>query len=466
MEENTEQKQLTQQEIIEPFDKILGDHIERLLGTRYGIEALPLNISTVSCLIMIAARETEIESFPYLPPERYTNEKLTEAFEEISLETGEDFEIQLLDMIEKNYIKVADDGRFFANKSTKSMSLLLDRIFPRMPGLNLVAYLGQMMDEVQMGRKEMDMALDQFDQMLIMQGVPIKKGDVEKAQVEPQKEQPSKTKAVQKIYPSGKEPSPAISRPRSMTSQLETRMLETLDHQKEELPFDEIKPDMTGVKSTAIIESIEPPLAQDTDSASQADEASAKEVSPEIPDSFDPSPKESVKETNAPVEDPEAVKTREIERETESDDEEEEPLEDGGTSQVDDDDIEERITAFEQELGLKCPVCRVGGIKPEKTAKGKLYYHCSQKTCGFISWGKPYYLTCPKCNNPFLVETSNGAGETILKCPRATCHHWQRFPWDEENAETPTDEPETRSKRVVRRRPRRKVRRVVRRKTQ
>ena len=46
------------------------------------------------------------------------------------------------------------------------------------------------------------------------------------------------------------------------------------------------------------------------------------------------------------------------------------------------------------------------------------------KTCNFISLGKPYHHVCPRCQNPFLIEGKKN-GETILKCPRATCRYWQ-----------------------------------------
>ena len=466
MEDNTEHKQLTQQKLLEPFDNTLGDHIERLLGTRYGIEALPLNISTVSCLILIAARETEIESFPYLPPERYTNEKLINALEEISLETGDDLEVQLLDMIEKNYIKVADDGRYFANKSTKSMSQLFDRIFPQMPGLNLVAYLGQMMDEVQMGRKEMDMAIDQFNQMLTMQGIPLKKGEVEKAHAESQDGHPLETGPLQGQSPLSKEkPSSVISKPRTLTSQLETRVLETPSPNDEMAPFGELEPDKPAADKAEQVETIKGPPVQGFGDEPQTGEIPSKDISEKSPDFLDPSPESSVEKKDERTDGLESIEVHEDKTEPKSIDAERKMDNVDQPAELDDDDIEKKITAFEQELGLKCPLCRVGGIRPEKTTKGKLYYRCAQKECGFISWGKPYYLTCPQCKNPFLVETANGAGEAILKCPRATCHYWQHFPWDEDETEESSDAPKIRTKRVVRRRPRRRVRRVVRRKS-
>ena len=142
MENNSEQKQISAEEVLDAFNEILGNQIERLLGTRQGIEELPMNVLTISSLVLLAARETEIESFPYIPPDRYTNKKLAHELTEISIEPGEELELQILEMVEKNYIEVSNDGRFFVKKPTKSMSQLIDRIFPNMLGLNMVAYIG------------------------------------------------------------------------------------------------------------------------------------------------------------------------------------------------------------------------------------------------------------------------------------------------------------------------------------
>ena len=122
-----------------------------------------------------------------------------------------------------------------------------------------------------------------------------------------------------------------------------------------------------------------------------------------------------------------------------------------------DDDIEKRIIAFEEHLALECPICKQSTIQTEETVMGKTFYRCLAKNCNFISWGKPYHILCPRCNNPFLVEASDNAGKTILKCPRSTCRYRQNLPWEtpENNKGTP-----------VSRKPRKRVKKrsVVRRK--
>jgi ssDNA-binding Zn-finger/Zn-ribbon topoisomerase 1 len=103
---------------------------------------------------------------------------------------------------------------------------------------------------------------------------------------------------------------------------------------------------------------------------------------------------------------------------------------------LDDKEIEDRILEFEAQLGLKCPLCGTGSIKTSETAKGKTYYHCSDSGCTFISWGKPYYIDCPKCASNFLIEVTDSSGKSFLKCPKATCAHWQKFPWEMSETDT------------------------------
>jgi len=141
VEKDTHQNRPGTHKVRELFDQTLGQHIERLIGTRYGIGTLPINLATISCLILPTERETEIESFHFTPSERYTQEILLYELAEIGLDLNEELNIVVQDMIQKGYIDVDNDGRFSARNPTISMVQLLDDAFPKMPGMNLIAYL-------------------------------------------------------------------------------------------------------------------------------------------------------------------------------------------------------------------------------------------------------------------------------------------------------------------------------------
>ena len=169
--------------VLNVFDEILFKHLERLIGSRYGVGELSMNSATISLIMLLMERENEIESFPSDEIDRYKNETLIGDFEELGFDAAQDMNIVVEEMIRKGYIHV-DDDRFIPQKPTISMTRLIDLVFPKMPGMNLVAYFVQTMDEVKSKRKDLDSATSQLDQILQMQGVPLKKG--------PQQSEPSR----------------------------------------------------------------------------------------------------------------------------------------------------------------------------------------------------------------------------------------------------------------------------------
>ncbi|NVL90865.1 MAG: hypothetical protein HWN69_07735 [Desulfobacterales bacterium] len=84
---------------------------------------------------------------------------------------------------------------------------------------------------------------------------------------------------------------------------------------------------------------------------------------------------------------------------------------------------------------VSCPLCQTGKVQEEQTIKGKYFYTCPNKGCVFVSWGKPHHIVCSQCNNPFLIESTDKNGKTILRCPRATCRHKEALPG--ETSDTP-----------------------------
>ena len=422
--------------LIKNFNDILGNHIERLLDTRFGIEELDLNIFSISCIVLLATRETEIESFPALPPARYTDSHLIEELAEMSIEPESEVKKVIENMISKGYLKITDE-RLFCNKPMGSMARLFDRIFPKMPGLNLVAYLGQMIDEVLAGRKSQEEASRQFNQMLEIQGVSINETAASKA---PKKkftylrlcdDSPAEKKVRRPIVMPGK--------PANIFSQLTTgTALKTAVTVKESTP----SPVEKEIKD-----------AFDTSAISEENAGKSPEVltdSREIED--------VVADTGV-----EKEETLDIEKTPETTSQQQKISD--SFEPADDKEIEGKILEFEEQLGLKCPFCGTGGIKTSETAKGKAYYHCSNSECNFISWGKPYYFECPECDSNFLIEITDSSGKSFLKCPKATCTHWQKFPWDVSVQGTEYSGSNTDSGGVIKK-PKRKVRRrrIVRRK--
>ena len=478
MENDPGQGTLTAQNVRKQFDQTLGQHIEYLIGTRYGVGALPINLATVSCITLLAERENDINRFPTSPSERYTHETLLNELAEIGLDPDEDLKMNIHDMIKKGYIDVDDNGKFSAKKLTISMAKLLGRLFPKMPGMNFIAYFVQTMDEAQSGRKDLDSAISQFDQMLTMQGVSLLK---QKTQPKPGKAlgHPVKRRAKLKktetphITASGSK----IISSNGNLGQVEIRELFAGQDEPQEKPEEmdkAIKAQETEIPEEAKEEGLEPgPDKQDLIKGTISVETPFKDTPPthegSIPIS-EPVEKETVLSVKPKIEVSEAkfvemgkvLQKTDINYETEI-------VTEGHSLNRADDGIEKRIVAFEEDLAMQCPMCKIAKVQAKETATGKTYYKCSNKGCNFMSWGKPYHIFCPQCQNPFLVETSNRDEKPILKCPRATCRHWQKLPEEiteehQEKAVLQAQGPETLT--AIPQRPRSRVvrRRVVRRK--
>ena len=496
MENSARQKTPAAYEIENQFNETLGKHIERLIGTRHGINGLPLNLTIISSLILLTERDNEIESLPSEAFERYTQKTFLDELAKIGLDSDPDMGAWFQDMIRNGYIDVDDNGRFSTGRPTPSMMQLLDHIFPQMPGMNLVAYLIQTIDEVKSGRKDLESAISQFDQTLQMQGIPVKK-----EKTRPEKKKPSRPTVNEKILMNKKTPSPVSRSGSKILSSdghpvqkkiREIKFGKILSGQdKSPEPAPEILEEKTegldekgkvedsytesGIPPGTLPERISEPDSETPDLTSESTSTDiSSEDTPSTPE--EDSPFFKIEEPGPDLSGNEETKREHTESTppegtgqfSESEHEIENVSEDHvqGSS---DDIIEQRVSAFEEDLAMQCPMCKSARVLAKETGIGKIYYKCSDKNCHFISWGKPYHLVCPECNNPFLVEISDSDGKTLLKCPRATCRYRQKSSW--ETTDPPREKPdsyfqEPAKRSAISRKPRKRVvrRRVVRRK--
>jgi ssDNA-binding Zn-finger/Zn-ribbon topoisomerase 1 len=487
--------------MIDQFDEILLKHLKRLIGSKYGIDKLVLNCMTISLITLLMERENEIETFASDEIDRYTRETLIEDFKDIGFSADQDMNVIIENMIQKGYMLV-DGDRLIPQKPATSMARLMDMVFPKMPGMNLVAYFVQTMDEVRSNRKDIDSATTQFDQILQMQGIPLEKESLDKEIKTPEilgrkssdsvfnhsKNSSNEPKVLSPDAYKGKiqitklnfgesglnKAEPDII-PLDKDENIENEKLPAVEKFIETQPHDdiELQHSDTGMMTTS-----EAPAKTVSDDPIQRFDASAAETpahdsilsveeisqdrKPTGPDKknlYDG--KDDFSKIASTPKEPETGKEA-VEDHSEIRNKKE-------IFPISDDDIEKRISAFEEDLALECPICRQSKLRVKSTATGKSYYKCSNKECSFISWGKPHHILCPKCNNPFLIETSNKAGTTSLKCPRATCRYHEKIRPDRvmnrmERVDSATQETDTSAS--MAQKPRRRVvrRRVVRRK--
>jgi len=477
--------------VLNVFDEILFKHLERLIGSRYGIGELPMNSITLSLIMILMERENEIENFPSDETDRYKNETLLDDFEELGFNAAQDMNIIVEDMIRKGYIHI-DDDRFFPQKPTISMARLIDLVFPKISGMNLVAYFVQTMDEVTSQRKDLDSATSQFDQVLQLQGVPLNK--------KPQQPEPSKVSAQsydkedkidrldkslqnnQKVFPEkelktstilGRKLSDNLS-DHSRSSSTEPTVLSSdaykgkveirkvnfgmpgvIEVKQDKKPSDEREHIENEELGTPVkLSEIQPhddaeSISSDTKVITSFKESEKTVIDEQSPSVDSAATRAAILDSASSNEDvSHDLKSTEQDKNIfdhnmddlsemaliqnnnkyvkETDDDDSETRYEIEDSFINDDDIEKRVMAFEEDLALECPICKHSKVMVENTETGKSYYKCSNKECNFISWGRPHHILCPKCNNPFLIETTNKIGKKILKCPRATCRYWKK----------------------------------------
>ncbi|MBI9074775.1 MAG: hypothetical protein JEZ02_05115 [Desulfatibacillum sp.] len=475
------------------FDDVLQSHFERLIGTRVGMRGLPITLETITALVLLAER---IEDAGDDPSKYHSRETLCQEMAEVGLQSAEEQKVALQLMEEKGYIKVLESGGLESSEDVPTMTRALDKVFPQMPGMLLVAYYVQTLQEVVSGRKEEDHAVDQFDQALTMHGMSAKRdkqGDAKPAKEDVAKKRLESLRRLSAARVSAARQKEAesysmanlgdplqeqLSRPNqfdSMGQETQTPPAmetppEIAEQPMEAEPSQEIE--IANVDDRAVVApgeeeplqemekpgSVEARQEHDTRDASpreedigQADtsiedapvEEEIEETEPELPE---------VSEHPVPDEEPEVdpvAMDSEGGAQTESFDAVQ-GAPPPAPPEIGDADIMERVAEFEQALAMTCPLCGEGKVKEQQTSMGKIFFACTQKACQFISWGRPHHIVCPQCSNPFLVEGSALEGAAILKCPRATCNHVQQI-GGESGSEG--DSPKKKKKRrVVRRR--------------
>lgn len=408
------------------FDDVLSQNMERLIGTRYAIGGLPASVNAFSCIILLNEQIRSEIGENSIVLEEYSRETLFGELEEMGFDTGDGMNATIGDMVGKGYIEFDEDNRILVKKPTVTMARLLDRIYPKMPGLNLIAYLSQVLDEVQSGRKDPNSATDQLDQVLHMHGVSLKR----------KQSMPSnggtrtdnlRYKVMQTLSQINTDRQDGRGKVIKASDVQISRKTAASDSVSNSSPVSPVSPDKSDfyeepqkVESDAPVVDKSPSAPQVLDVQKHVDSARSNEEH------------EKADKVENTVHEPEHLGI------SESSHEEEPPVSDTITESViasektdtdnADTSIESQIAAFEEGLAMRCPLCNIGDVQVHDTSTGRKYYACSHKDCTFISWGKPYHRSCPECGNNFLVEAVFKGGVPVLKCPRATCLYWQKHP--------------------------------------
>ena len=485
-------EELTPLFVRDQLDEILAKEITALLDVDSGDAMMSFNLASISCITLIIEKEREIKQYSDFPPERYTKESFVNELMDIGLEKDDSLERTVDSVLSKGYIGSDSKGELKAEIPSFMMVGFLDSMFPGMQGMNLVAFILQMNDEVNSKRKTLELAKQSFTSTLKSRGVSVSKDKAkEKVSeiVSGSVSAPSQSKEIsRKLKKDNLNRLSSIIKKRKKRSEDSSGNLKIKDvfdkgPSKEELEARkaEIKKAEEAAGKAA---ELAKELAQKDEKIKEAEEA-AKQAARQLKEieqrekQLIAAQKEALKseEKASQLEAREAQmaereaqlkameerlkleEEQKLQREEEAKQKQIQEEEKQKASKADE-DIESQIAAFESELTMPCPLCKDGEVVSKTTEKGKEFFSCTKPDCRFVSWDKPYHFECPLCKNSFLTETTTPDGEKGLKCPRASCSYTQNNLFDPKQnmmaqAATSGSAPKKKKKRVVRRRKRR-----------
>jgi hypothetical protein len=402
--------------MLDVLDRTLLNHLERITGAREGVNGLPVNLLTTACIVLLAERAGAPGGSQEDAGGAYGESEFMEDLAEIGIENGRRLRETLKSLSLKGYVEIGRDGVITVKEPVVSMARLLDRAFPGMPGMNLVAYFIQTLDEVESDRKDARAAVLQLDQMLKRHGAT-----------------PPKTAAPKKTPKRGLQRPARLKRPTRLT--LPADMAAPAPRPADPHPPEPPEPPLPADEQPP---ADEPPPVEaepaegliDHAADPHAGEPPAAPLPEEVPESASleaPGDEELAPEPGSPRElpatffEPAAPAAPAPEEDPAHPDGRADENEKAVTAPGD--PVEEQVAEFEEKLAMQCPICRKSSIAARETAKGRTYYKCVDEKCMFISWGRPHHTPCPLCGNPFLVEEEPGGGSGLLRCPRATCRY-------------------------------------------
>ena len=400
------------------FDDVLQSHFERLIGTRVGMRGLFITLETITALSLLAERVEDGEDDP---SKFHTKATLRQEMAEVGLESKELIEESLQHLEEKGYYRVLESGGLQASEDVSTMSGALDKVFPQMPGMLLVAYYVQTLQEVISGRKGIDHAVDQFDQALAMHGMSARKDKpsetkkslaaskedmakkrlaslrkLSEARAAASRQKEAESYSLANLGGTEETGEPAVE-PQAIEPEPEEEVFvssETItqhppideptqreqvaaaeehdevpgpreDNIEEEDVQEDIRQDGEGIHESALEQSIQ--------EESSWEDGEDEEVTKEELEDGKVAESEAIAEPIEPEEEPFPARELQDAGEAESDISGEDPVQ-PESPEMADADIMERVAQFEEALAMTCPLCGEGKIKEQQTSMGKIFF--------------------------------------------------------------------------------------------
>lgn len=443
-----------QESVRKQLDEILVKEITALLDVDSNMALMSFNLATIACIIISVDREREIKEYADSPPERFNRKSFTSELVDIGLDQDDYLDNAISTVLGSGYITILPNGEFKSEMPAFMMVGFLDSMFPGMQGLNLIAFILQMNDEVNSGRKNLDLAKQSFETTLKTRGVSVTKDraqeratemvkgghkavTVQSKQILARLKREKLNKLSQLIKSRrqrtdgyrekvkiknlfDKEPSP---------EEIEVEKQKNREDEKAALKAAELEKKLAEkeakIKEAEVaVQKFAEQLKVIEEKEKAAEEARAQAIAAQKKEEALAAREQEMAEKEARL----IALEKELKRkeeEAKKEDEAKKSAERQAEQAKAQDDIESRIADFERTLAMPCPLCRDGRVEEKTTDKGKIFYSCNQKDCRFVSWNKPYHFECPLCKNPFLTEFITPSGTPGLKCPRVSCTYSQ-----------------------------------------
>ena len=448
--EDVKNENINSQKVKTMLDSILEKHFKKLDQINVLEDRIKLNMATVAALHLAVEREEELEDSDSGDIERYSRKSFIKDLTELGLEIDDNLMVNFETLQTQDYFRIDSDGKYYAELSAITMVENFNRMFPGMPGMNLVAYIIQTLDEIITGRKDFEKGVAQFDQALQSRGRALSFVFLRTQKKNAKQIAEDRQKKVAEIKESRKASEElrkkysvkiANFRQKTMGKTAEPSVLTKRAIGANEINVKEISPrKIQEAKEKAERERLEAEklekerleeelaeLKRQEEERLEAERLEAERLALEAKKAEEERlEQERLEQEKLEQERLEAERLDEERRESERLEAERLEAEKLERERIEKElAIEAQIAEFEQEMAPSCPVCKHGKIVEDKTASDKKYFKCSNEGCKFISWTKPYIFTCPICSSPYLTETILQNGEPGLKCPRASCSYSQ-----------------------------------------
>ncbi|MFW8601049.1 DNA topoisomerase [Desulfobacterota bacterium M19] len=385
--------------------------------------------------------DLRVEKMGGISAEPYTIESLLVDLADFSIVAQRPALEILQAMLESGYIDCAANGFLRPTAVCCQVDAILKRAFPQMQGVNLSAYIEQTISEVTGGRKDLDFALKQFEQTLMMYGKGLVKRKLT-VKVRPRKR--TSTRIIKQSSLKAEVVEKAAGRPEILLS-------EVVEPEAEEI----VSPDPSMEESGTVdllesgVESVDGEENIKTDDMPGAVAGEEENLTAGVVLAGDGGEKE-------PVTDSWSAELSNIL---------EGALEKGGDDgrEISREPPVSELIATEQSkncpvcgasmllkkdsfgkfwscaafpacrhtenyseaaaLDILCPLCGTARLLEQRTPAGKSFYVCPAADCGFMAWSRPHDVPCQVCGSPYLVEKKGAGGRLTLRCPRAECDY-------------------------------------------